>query len=153
LRGISFDEFREGNEYITPSRTITETDVVLFSAMSGDMNELHTSKAFAEQGVFGQRLAQGLLGLSISHGLIFRLGLFDGTGIAFLEVDQWKFTAPIFLGDTVHVAVVVQERVESKSKKDRGVIKFFVRLINQDGVVTQEGLQVIMVKRNTTDIR
>ncbi|MBS4178794.1 MaoC/PaaZ C-terminal domain-containing protein [Lederbergia citrea] len=147
MRGIYFDDFKEGGEYVSPSRTITETDVVYFSAMSGDMNELHTSEEFAKKGIFGKRLAQGLLGLSISHGLLFRLGLLDGTGIAFLGVDQLKFTSPIFLNDTVHAKILVQEKIESKSKKDRGIIKLFVQLINEEGIVTQEGIQTIMVRR------
>ncbi|MBS4224189.1 MaoC/PaaZ C-terminal domain-containing protein [Lederbergia citrea] len=147
MRGIYFDEFEKGNIYITATRTMTETDVVNFSAMSGDMNELHTSEEFAKQGPFGKRLAQGLLGLSITHGLMFRLGIFDGTGIALLGVDQWEFTAPIYLGDTIHAEVEVQEMIESKSKPDRGVIRFFIRLVNQEGVITQKGIQTLMIKR------
>lgn len=147
MRGIYFDEFQEGAEFISPTRTITEADVVNFSAMTGDMNELHTSEAFAKKGVFGRRVVQGLLGLSISHGLLFRLGLLDGTGIAFLGVDQLKFTAPIFLGDTVHAKIKVQEKIPSRSKKDRGIIKLFVQLINEEGTVTQEGIQTVMVRR------
>ncbi len=104
----------------------------IFSAMSGDMNELHTSEEFARNSPFGKRLAQGLLGLSICHGLMFRLGLFDGTGIALLNVDKWKFTALFFFGDTVHGMVSVQEKIESKSKPDRGIIHFFCA-IGQSG--------------------
>ncbi|WP_026566804.1 MaoC/PaaZ C-terminal domain-containing protein [Bacillus sp. UNC41MFS5] len=147
MRGIYFDAFEVGTVYKTPTRTMTETDVVMFSAMSGDMNELHTSEEFSKQSPFGKRLAQGLLGLSISHGLMFRLGIFDGTGIALLGVDKWQFTAPVFLGDTIHAEVEVQEKIESKSKSDRGVIRFFVRLVNQEGVVTQQGIQTLMIKR------
>jgi acyl dehydratase len=149
MAGIYFDEYKEGQSFRTPTRTITETDVVYFSAMSGDMNELHTSEEFAKNSPFGKRLAQGLLGLSISHGLIFRLGLFEGTGIALLNVDKWNFTAPIFFGDTVHGVVTVQKKIESKSKPDRGIIHFYVQLINQDGTVTQEGIQTVMVRRKT----
>ncbi|AZU64456.1 MaoC/PaaZ C-terminal domain-containing protein [Neobacillus mesonae] len=147
MRGIYFDEFQTEDIYKTATRTMTETDVVYFSAMSGDMNELHTSEEFAKQGPFGKRLAQGLLGLSISHGLMFRLGIFDGTGIALLGVDQWEFTAPIYLGDTIHAEVEVREMIESKSKPDRGIIRFYVRLVNQEGIITQKGIQTVMIKR------
>lgn len=147
MPGIYFDQFEQGSVYLTPTRTMTETDIVYFSAMSGDMNELHTSEEFAKTTPFGKRLAQGLLGLSISHGLMFRLGLFDGTGIALLDIDDWKFLAPVFIGDTIHAKVTVHEKKESKSKKDRGVIRFWVQLIKQDGTVTQEGIQTIMVRR------
>jgi acyl dehydratase len=148
MRGIFFDDYKPDQVFITPTRTVTETDVVMFATMSGDMNELHTSEQFAQQNAFGTRLAHGLLGLSFSHGLMFRLGLFDGTGIAFLNVDQWEFTAPILIGDTIHAEVTVHEKIPSRSKPDRGIIHFYVQLLKQDGTITQEGIQTIMVKRN-----
>jgi acyl dehydratase len=149
MAGIYFDEYQAGQSFRTPTRTVTETDVVYFSAMSGDMNELHTSEEFAKSSPFGKRVAQGLLGLSISHGLMFRLGLFDGTGIALLNIDKWTFKSPIFFGDTIQGIVTVQEKVESKSKPDRGIIHFHVQLANQEGTITQEGIQTVMVRRKT----
>ncbi len=100
MSGKFFDEWVIGEEYMTPSRTITETDVVMFAAMSGDYNELHTSEEFMKNSQFGRRIVHGLLGLAISHGLLFRTGLTEGTAIAFLGVESWKFEAPIFFGDT-----------------------------------------------------
>ena len=146
MSGIYFDQYQIGQSFVTKTRTVTETDVVMFAALSGDMNELHTSEHFAQQGPFGKRIAHGLLGLSLTHGLMSRIGIFDGTAIAFLNVENWKFTAPIYLGDTVHAAFKVQDIIPSRSKPDRGIIKFFVQLVNQDHVVTQEGVQVIMAK-------
>ena len=90
MQGKYLDELNVGEDYITPSRTLTETDVVMFAAMSGDYNELHTSEAYMKGSQFGKRLVHGLLGLSISHGLIFRLGILDGTAIALLGVDTWQ---------------------------------------------------------------
>jgi acyl dehydratase len=84
MTGKFFDEWEVGDEYITPSRTITETDVVMFAAMSGDYNELHTSREYMKESQFGERIVHGLLGLAISHGLLFRTGVLEGTGIAFL---------------------------------------------------------------------
>ncbi len=57
-----FDEFVLGEEFITPTRTMTETDVVMFAAMSGDYNELHTSEEFGKKTQFGKRIVHGLLG-------------------------------------------------------------------------------------------
>ena len=86
MPGKYFDEFVVGDEFVTPSRTITETDVVMFAAMSGDYNELHTSEEYMKKSQFGKRLVHGLLGLSVSHGLMFRLGLVEGTAIAFIGI-------------------------------------------------------------------
>jgi acyl dehydratase len=147
MSGKFFDEWVIGEEYMTPSRTITETDVVMFAAMSGDYNELHTSEEFMKNSQFGRRIVHGLLGLAISHGLLFRTGLTEGTAIAFLGVESWKFEAPIFFGDTIRVKMKVTEKRPSKSKPDRGIVKLFMEVIKQDETVVQSGFKIIMIKR------
>jgi acyl dehydratase len=147
MGGKYFDDFDLGEEHLTPSRTLTETDVVLFAAMSGDYNELHTSETFGRNTQFGRRIGHGLLGLSVSHGLFFRLGLVEGTAIAFLGIESWKFEAPFFLGDTIRVKVKVAEKKASQSKPDRGLIKFFFQVIKEDGAVIQSGYKTIMIRR------
>jgi acyl dehydratase len=147
MPGKYFDEFVVGEEYVTPGRTLTETDVVMFAAMSGDYNELHTSEAFGKKTQFGRRIGHGLLGLAVSHGLFFRLGLVEGTAIAFLGIDSWKFEAPFFLGDTIRVKVRVAEKTPSRSKPDRGVIKFFFQVVKEEETVIQSGYKSIMIRR------
>jgi acyl dehydratase len=147
MNGKYFDEWIQGEEFETRTRTITETDVTMFAAMTGDYNELHTSAQVTSKNQFGQRIAHGLLGLSISHGLLFRTGYLDGAAIAFLDMEQWKFQAPIFFGDTIRVKAKVVEKKASKSKQDRGVIKLYLELLNQDNAVVQSGYKTLMMKR------
>jgi len=147
MPGKFFDDFVVGEEYVTPGRTLTETDVVMFAAMSGDYNELHTSEAFGKTTQFGRRIGHGLLGLAVSHGLFFRLGLVEGTAIAFLGIDSWKFEAPFFPGDTIRVKVQVAEKKPSRSKPDRGVIRFFFQVLKEDQSVIQTGFKTIMLRR------
>lgn len=147
MQGKYLDELNVGEEYITPSRTLTETDVVMFAAMSGDYNELHTSEEYMKGSQFGKRLVHGLLGLSVSHGLIFRLGILDGTAIALLGVDAWQFKGPLFFGDTIRVKVKIAEVRPSKSKPDRGILKLHMEIINQDDTVVQSGYKTLMMKR------
>jgi len=147
MPGKFFDDWVTGEEFVTPSRTMTETDVVMFAAMSGDYNELHTSEEFMKNSQFGRRIGHGLLGLAVSHGLMFRTGFLEGTAIAFLGIDSWKFEAPFFLGDTIRVKAKVAEKNPSKSKPDRGVIKLFVQVIKEDGTVVQSGFKTLMIKR------
>jgi len=147
MPGKYFEELVVGSEFITPSRTLTETDVVMFAAMTGDYNEIHTSKEFMKTSQFGKRLVHGLLALSVSHGLLFRLGLLDGTAIAFLGIESWNFEAPLFFGDTIHVKITISETHASKSKPDRGIVKFFLQIVKQDGTVAQSGYKTIMMKR------
>jgi acyl dehydratase len=150
MRGKFFDEWVVGEEYMTPSRTMTETDVVMFAAMTGDYNELHTSEEFMKSSQFGKRIVHGLLGLAVSHGLLFRTGLLEGTAIAFLGVESWKFEAPVFFGDTIRIKVKVVEKRPSKSKPDRGIVKLFLEVIKQDDTVVQSGFKTLMIRRTPT---
>lgn len=135
-----------GEEYVSPSRTITETDVVMFAAMSGDYNEIHTSVEVAKSNNFGQRVVHGLLCLSISHGLLFRLGILESTAIAFMAIDDWRFKAPIFIGDTIVAKFKVLETIPSSKNPCRGVLKLLTQIIKHDGTIAQEGVKTIMMK-------
>lgn len=149
MSGKFFDEWIEGEEYVTPSRTLTETDVVMFASMTGDYNELHTSEEFMKHSQFGTRIVHGLLGIAISHGLLFRTGFLEETAIAFLEVNSWKFEAPLFIGDTIRVKIKVVEKKPSKTKPDRGIVKLFLQIIKQDGTAAQSGYKTLMIKRTS----
>jgi len=146
--GLFFEDFEIGQEFTSAARTITETDVVMFAALTGDYNSLHTDVEYAKTTQFGQRLAHGLLGLSIVSGLMMRSQIFEGTILVFLSVDNWRFTAPIFIGDTVHFKMKIAQKKET-SKADRGIIIREVSLINQRGEVVQQGQMTVMVRRKT----
>jgi acyl dehydratase len=86
VAGKYFDEWIL--EEFTPTRTITETDVVMFAALGGDYTELHTNNKFGKTTLFGQRIVHGLLGLAISHGLIFRLGILKEIQLPFRVLNH-----------------------------------------------------------------
>jgi acyl dehydratase len=144
--GKYLNDYIIGEEYTSPGRTITETDVVMFAAMTGDYNEIHTSVEFTKTNNFGQRVVHGLLCLSISHGLLFRLGLLESTAIAFVAIDEWRFKAPVFIGDTIVAKFKVLEIIPSSKNPCRGVLKLFVQIIKQDGTIAQEGVKAIIMK-------
>lgn len=142
--GKCVEDFEVGEVALSPARTVTETDVVQYSWVSGDTNPMHTDAEYAARSPIGERIAHGTLGVSIVTGLSARLGQFDGTAIAALGIDEWRFLAPILIGDTVHLrTTVVEARVTSKP--DRGVVKRRMELINQRGEITQQGLMTTMV--------
>jgi len=147
--GLFFEDLEVGQEFTSAARTITETDVVMFAALTGDYNSLHTDVEYVKTTQFGQRLAHGLLGLSIVSGLMMRAQIFEGTIIAFLSVDNWRFTGPIFIGDTVHFKMKIAQKKET-SKADRGILVREVSLINQRGEVVQQGQQTVMIRRKTS---
>ena len=137
LHGLYFDEFVIGDSITSTSRTITETDIVAFAGLSGDYNELHTSEPYASKTPFGKRIAHGLLGLSIASGLAFQMGFLIGTVDAFRSIE-WEFTAPIYIGDTIHLFAEV---IEAKAfpRLGNGRVTFKVAVNNQNGQVVQRG--------------
>lgn len=144
MRGQCIEEFAAGDVIESRARTITETDVVTFSWVSGDVNPMHTDAVHSAKSPVGQRIAHGALGLSIATGLSAGLGYLEGSAVAALGIDEWKFLKPIFFNDTVHLrATVVSAR--PTSKPDRGVLVRRMELINQHGEVVQSGLMTTMV--------
>jgi len=143
-RGSYFEEFEIGEMVETPSRTITETDVVLFAGLSGDYNQLHTDAEFAKETMFGERIAHGLLGLSVASGLAARLGFIEGTVQAFTGLE-WKFRAPIRFGDTIRAQFTVKQKKEMK-RLGGGFITFDVTVLNQKDEVAQKGSWTVLVK-------
>ena len=97
-RGLYFEEFEVGQSITSPGRTVTEADVVGFAALTGDWTSIHTDAVYAAQHPLGQRVAHGLLGLSIASALAVRLGFLEGTVLAFREISDWKFSQPIYFG-------------------------------------------------------
>lgn len=143
--GRYFEEFEVGEEIVSPGRTVTEADVVMFAGLSGDYNPLHTDEEYAKGTMFGKRIAHGLLGLAITSGLRARTGVLDGTGMAFLDL-KLTFKGPIFIGDTLTMKMKVKEKRETK-KSDRGIIIMDVDLVNQKGDVVQASEHTLMVAR------
>jgi acyl dehydratase len=139
-----FDEIEVGEEYESPGRTVTETDIVMFAGLSGDYNILHTDAEFMKQSTFGERIAHGLLGLSIQAGLFTRATQPYAT-IAFVGL-RWKFRGAIKIGDTIRVRARVAGKKET-SKPDRGLITLERSVLNQRDEVVQEGETDLMVER------
>jgi len=109
-----FEDFAVGETVVTRGRTITETDIVSFAALTGDWYPLHSDAEYAKKGPFGERIAHGLLILSVANGL---LPLYDMAIVAFYGMDKVRFTAPTKIGDTIHVELEV---VDKQDKGDMG---------------------------------
>ena len=145
------DDWRVGEVFLTPGRTIGEYEVSAFAGLTGDYHQNHTDAVYMKDSIFGERIAHGLLGLSIAHGLMMRLGLITDNSIALLGIEDWKFHKAVLLGDTIHVRITVQEIRFSRSKEDRGILKLFFEVINQKDEVCQSGVKVLMMKRKAEE--
>ncbi len=145
MESLYFEDFEVDREYVTRGRTITEADVTMFAGLSGDFNPLHTDAEYAKNTIFGERIAHGLLGLSIASGLMAQTGATETTVMAFLGLT-WSFKGPIKFGDTITVRMRTAEKRET-SKPDRGILRWAVTVVNQHGETVQEGEHTLMVKR------
>ena len=146
MRGLYWEEWEIGNEYISPSRTVTETDIINFAGVSGDYNPLHMDEEYCKKTQFGTRIAHGPLIYSIAAGLLFQLHLYDDTLIAFLGFDSLKFTKHVIAGDTITAKINVIEKRET-SRPDRGVMKRSLKVLNQRDEMVQDAVQAFLLKR------
>ena len=143
LASLGFNQLSEGDEWESPRRTITETDVVNFSGISGDFNPIHVDHESAKDGPFGKPVAHGLLGLAVVSGLGSYAPRVDT--LAFLGILEWHFRIPIFFGDTVHLISHI-ESLEPKARGRRGIVTWRKQLYNQHGKIVQEGRIQTLVK-------
>ncbi len=141
---LYLSEFHEGDQFTTLSRTVTETDIILFAGITGDNNPIHTDKMYAEGLPFGSRIAHGLLGAGMATGLWGRMGLVDGSAIAALSTE-WKFVGAIKVNDTIHCEIEVLDAKQSKSRPDRGILNIQYTILNQDGRTCQVGSMATML--------
>ncbi|QDP96266.1 dehydratase [Microlunatus elymi] len=139
-----FEDFAVGQQFSTPGRTISEADVMSFAAWTGDNNQVHTDAEFARNTRYGKRIVHGMLGASLCLGLISRIGVFEGSSVALLGIDNWRFTNPVFIGDTLTCTVeIVGTRLTSKG--NTGVVQRELRLANQRGEIVQQGRMDILI--------
>lgn len=105
LNGYDIEDLKAGMSAVF-AKTITEADIVLFAAASGDNNAVHINEEFAQSTQFGGRIAHGMLTASVISAAI--AGHLPGPGTIYLG-QNLKFKAPVKPGDTVHAKVTVKE--------------------------------------------
>ena len=118
------------------TKTVTETDVVLFAGISGDFNPAHIDAVSAENGMFGKRIAHGMLSAGfISTVLGTQL---PGPGTIYMG-QELRFTKPVYFGDTVTATCTVVERIEEKNR-----LKLETVVVNQNGETVITGFATVM---------
>jgi len=144
---LYFEDYELGSVAVSRGRTITESDIVSFAGLSGDFVELHMNEEYAKNGPFGRRIAHGALIFSISTGLMMQMTGDWEAVVAFYGVDKLRFTAPVFIGDTVRVS----RRVVEKQLKnaERGVVALENTVLNQDGkpVIVYTALMMVKTRK------
>lgn len=128
---MPLDELEVGTIFQTGGRTITETDVVNFCALTGNWIEIHSNKHYAEQTRFKERLVQGSLTYSVMTGLL----IFGPPIQANYGIDRLRYLHPVHIGDTIYVkAEIIDKEIKDD---DYGVVKLQMKALNQDGDLCQ----------------
>jgi acyl dehydratase len=148
MAGKYFEELEVGAKLNhSLGRTMTETDNVLFSALTMNTQPLHLNQDFASKTQFGRCIINGILTLGLAVGLTVS-DLTEGTLVANLSYESVKHPQPMFPGDTLYVETEILSKRESTSKPDRGVVRFRHIGRNQEGVIVIEFERtVLMLKR------
>jgi 3-hydroxybutyryl-CoA dehydratase len=149
-KGLYFEEFEPGQSITSSGRTITEADVVAFAALTGDWSSIHSDAVYAASHPLGQRVAHGLLGMSIAVALAVRLGFLEDTLLAFREIRDWKFSQPIYLGDTIHMRATITG-TKKVHRLGGGLVTLEVDIVNQDAKILQHGTWSVLVKGQPAD--
>jgi 3-hydroxybutyryl-CoA dehydratase len=134
MEKVYLEDYEVGEIFVSPGRTITETDLVMFSAFTGDWHPLHTNVEYAAKTPFKERIAHGALGFSIGLSLPLRLGpyvMIPKNFIAFYGLENLRFTGPIKIGDTIHTELKVKSLTEKN--KTQGILEYDGTVKNQRG--------------------
>jgi acyl dehydratase len=143
---LYFDDIPLGRTFVTMGRTITEADIVGFAGLSGDFNALHVDARFAASTSFGERIAHGLLVLSIASGLTTRLPVYYGLQPSLMGITNvsCRWPNPSRIGDTIRAELTftAAERTRSGS---RGRVTQRLAAVNQDDITVLDSEWMLLV--------
>jgi len=137
-QGKTIDELNIGDR-ASMSKQITERDVIRFAELTGDINPIHMDKLYAEQTIFGERIAHGMLTASLISAV---LGIkLPGPGNIYVS-QTLKFKAPVKFGDVIEAEVEVVEKIPERNR-----VRLSTVCRNQHGTVVLEGEAVVLPRR------
>jgi len=136
-----WDDAQVGDECISPTYTVTKERILAYA----DHTPVHVDEEYARNSHFGALVAHGLFGLSIADGLKTQSDyrFLPGMSLGW----SWDFRSPIKVGDVLHVKFRVGSMRASNSKPAWGIVVLPAELINQDGIVVQQGEHRLMIPR------
>jgi len=131
MPGLYFEQLEEGQVFEHPwTRTVTETDNILFSSMTMNPAKLHIDAAYSATTEFKQPIVNSLFTLGLMIGMTVNDTTY-GTTVANLGMDEVRFPKPVFQGDTLRVRSEVLNKRASKSRPGQGIVEFRHEAINQ----------------------
>jgi acyl dehydratase len=131
MSSIAYNDLVVGARFEGPGRTITETDLSLSCMLTGDWHPIHADAEFAKKTPIGQRMLHGPFGILLVMGMATHLPEFADEVIAATGIQEWRYHAPIVVGDTLHTETIIDRRF---------------KLVNHQGKVIQDGLAGAMIR-------
>lgn len=147
FRGLRYDQWELGKEYITGARTITEADVVNFAGLSGDWSATHTNDVYGKSTIYGSRIVYGNITFIVSTGLLSQTMMFEGTTVALVDM-QISYQEPVKFEDTIFCKFTPVEKRATKHP-DRGIVVFKVFVYNQNEEQVAEEHLALLVSNQT----
>jgi acyl dehydratase len=152
MAGKHFEEFTIGEVFHhQPGRTVTETDNLLFSSLTLNLQPLHLDAEFGKKAEFGQRLVNSIFTLGLAVGVSVADTTL-GTTVGNLGFEKIEFPKPVFIGDTLYAETEVLEKRESKSRPQWGIVTFEHRATNQRGEVVMRCKRTAMMRKKEAAI-
>ena len=137
MNGRSIDMINIGDKE-SFTKTVSEADVYLYAGITGDMNPAHIDEEDAKKGMFGRRIAHGMLTAGfVSAVLGTKL---PGKGTIYMG-QELSFTKPVYIGDTITATVEAVEKIKDK------ILKLKTVCTNQNGDVVLDGVATVMPPR------
>jgi acyl dehydratase len=131
-----FEDFRVGDRFGSPSKTLTDAHFLFFAGMTGDAHPIHYDDEYAKHTRFGRRLAHGLLLTSLTAvGASTLAPIIEASIVAFVE-QRTRFLGPVFIGDTLKPE---HEVVALERKRSAGLLTLRVTLTNQRSETVLDG--------------
>lgn len=138
-----------GKGGITEGRTISETDIINYSGVSGEYNPQYTDVEYAKKSMFGERIAPGVLIFDIAFGLWTwqHFGRFPAPKVKFAGhlTDRSTFIAPVKIGDTIRCQYRIASARLSKTRPGAGIVTIDLQVLNQRDELVQDGSTVMMI--------
>ena len=140
------DELKVGDRFESGGYTFTESSIVDY-AFAYDPQPFHIDADAARKSNYGALIASGFHTLSVAFRLMYQTGFVKGASMGGPGMDELRWLKPVFAGDTIRSVGEVKDIVPSKSKPDRGILKFHLTALNQRDEPVMTTTFIILLKR------
>lgn len=139
------DDFSEGSTFETEGKTLSEAEILEF-ALKYDPQPFHMDVEAAKEGPFGGLIASGIQTLAIGVRMMIQAQVFaPDASMGSPGMDELRWLKPVYPGDTLRMRGEVLETTPSRSKPDRGMLRYRMTIFNQNGedVMSMLGMQIL----------